>query len=214
MTENLPTATAERQQIRTALIALVAEQGYSQTTIEAVLDRADADPAAFARHYPSLDACFAEVWEEYKEEFLRATAEGFASSHVWREGMRAAAWAFCRFLQEDVDRARFFIVELNFGGEAVRAERDLLMARYSALVDRGNEERAGRPVPLAQAEAVVGAIFEIVGTELKAGRLDNLPELVPQGMYLTVYPYLGLDAAQEELRRGPEDVARYRRGEI
>jgi hypothetical protein len=33
-------------------------------------------------------------------------------------------------------------------------------------------------------------------------------------LYLLVLTYLGSDAAREELGRGPEDVARYRRGEL
>lgn len=214
---SLPPMTSSavtRERIRASLRALVAERGYPGTTVEAVLDRAGVDPAAFSRHYPSLDACFVEVWDEYKDEFLRTTSAGFASAETWREGMRAAAWRFCRFLQEDPARARFFLVEFNFAGEAVRARRDVVMARYAELIDRANEEREGPPLPSAQAEAIIGAIWEGAVTQIRSGEFQGFPQLIPQAMYLTVYPYLGLAAAQEELRRGPDDIARYRRGEI
>ena len=33
-------------------------------------------------------------------------------------------------------------------------------------------------------------------------------------MYIAVLPYLGLEAAEQELRRGPDDRARFERGEL
>lgn len=204
----------ERRRIRSALVAVVAERGYLKTSVEAVLERAGVGQPILEEHYSSLDACFAEIWDEYKGEFLRMTEEGFSSAERWRDSMRAAAWKFCRFLQEDHDRARFFIVEFHFAGEAVQVRRDLVMSRYAKLIDRGNEERDGPPIPRVQAEAIIGAIWETVVTQINAGSFEALPELVPQAMYLTVFPYLGLGVAQEELRRGPDDIARYRRGEI
>lgn len=205
----------ERQRIRAALVALVAERGYRETTLADVLARAGVDRLAFARHYPDLEACFADVWEDYKEDFLRVTATGFTSSDDWLEGMRAAAWAYCRFLQADHDRARFFLVEFNYAGEAVHASRDLVMEAYADLIDCGNEVRAGAErVPREQAEAIMGAIWEGAVSRILAGEFDAFPEAIPQAMFLTVFPYLGLAAAQEELRRGAADVERYRRGEI
>jgi AcrR family transcriptional regulator len=209
-----PAPDLERDRIRLALIALVAERGYLDTSLEAVLDRAGTDHAGFARRYRDLDACFAEIWEEHKQEFLRVTAKAFASRSRWRDGMRAAAWAFCRFLQSDPDRARFFLVDFYFAGEAVQASRDVVMSRYADLIDRGNEERPDASVPRAHAEAIMGAIWEGAVGRIRAEDFDGIPEAIPQAMYLTVLPYLGPEAAREELRRGPADIGRYRRGEI
>jgi AcrR family transcriptional regulator len=205
----------ERERIRESLRALVAERGYRKTTLADVLDRAEVDEAAFERHYPDLEACFAEIWEAYKDEFIRVTELGFASSEDWREGMRAAAWEFCRFIQGDEVRARLFFVEFNYAGEAVHASRDVTMRAYADQIDRGNEVRTGPdPVPRAQAEAIIGAIWEAAVVRILKGDFAGFPEAIPQGLFLTVFPYLGLNAAQEELRRGPEDIARYERGEL
>ncbi len=206
---------SEPDRIRGGLRALVAERGYRDTSLSAVLRRAGVDAAAFERHYPDLGACFTEIWEEYKDEFLRAIGRGFASSEDWDEGMRAAAWAFCRFLQEDEDRARFFLVEFNYAGESVRAGRDVAIRAYADRIDRGNEVRGDRErVPREQADAIIGAIWETAVTRILSGRFEEFPGIIPQVMYLTVLPYLGLEAAREELRRGPEDIVRYERGEL
>jgi AcrR family transcriptional regulator len=208
-------AGPERERIRAAMRSLVAERGYRETTLADLLTRADVDEAAFERHYPDLEACFAEIWEEYVTEFIDVTGLGFYSNEDWREGMRAAAWGFCRFIQADEDRARFFLIEFNYAGEAVHARRDVVMRAYAVLIDRGNEARtAPEPVPRVQADAIIGAIWEGAVIRVLNGEFDQFPAAIPQGLFLTVLPYLGLEAAQEEMRRGPEDIARYERGEL
>jgi hypothetical protein len=65
-------------------------------------------------------------------------------------------------------------------------------------------------IPRSEAEAVVGAIYEGLLGVVSEGDLERLTEHVPQLMYIAVLPYLGVEAAEEELRRGPDDLARYR----
>jgi hypothetical protein len=129
--------------------------------------------------------------------------------------MRDGAWAYCRFLQEDPNRARFFLVELNNAREIVQASRDVVMDDYTDRVHLGRFERPeAADVPRAQAEAIMGALWEGAVAAARADNLDYLPQAMPQAMYLTVMPYLGVQAAGEELARGPDDIARYQRGEI
>jgi AcrR family transcriptional regulator len=207
-------ADLERERLRAALIAIVAERGYGATTLDAVIERAGVQRPAFERHFADLDACFVAVWEECTHEFLEVTGAAFAAAGSWREGMRAAAWAYCRFLQEDPERARF-LIELSFASELVQANRDFVMNSYTELVHLGRFERdEAADVPRERAEGIVGAIWERIATYVMAGKFEEFPEAMVQMLYLTVFPYLGAAAAQEELRRGPEDIARYERGEL
>jgi AcrR family transcriptional regulator len=205
-----------RRLIRDALVAVVGEKGYKATELSDVLQRAGADADEFHRHWPDLEDCFFEIWQGYKQAFFDVTREGFASADNWRDGMRAAAWRFGRFLQEDEVRARLFLIEFNYAGERVRASRDVVMAQYAELIHRGNEIKPPDlpPVPHTQAEALIGAIWEGAVSRVLTGKFDEFPELIPGAMYITVLPYLGVEAAAEELQRGPADIERYRRGEI
>ena len=74
-------------------------------------------------------------------------------------------------------------------------------------------QRRSRP-DSPRAAGIVGAIWERIATFVLADEFDSFPEQVPELMYLSVFPYLGGKTAREELQRGPEDIARYRRGEI
>lgn len=204
-----------RERIREALVALIGERGYSATTLEAVLECAAVDRATFEAHFSSLDDCFAQIWQDSTQQFVDRALAAYAAADGWREGMRAQAWEYCRFLQEDHSRARICMVEVAFGGELVQARRDVFMDAYVELVHLGRFEREEvADMPRARAEAIVGAIWERVAGTVKAGAVEQLPAQVPKMMFLAVMPYFGAEAAEEELRRGPEDIARYERGEL
>jgi AcrR family transcriptional regulator len=205
----------ERDLIRQALVSLIDEQGYSRTTLDDLLDRAEVDRATFEGFFESLDECFAEVWTGFTQEIAGKVLNVYAEYDNWRDGVRAQAWTLCRLTIEDELRARICMVEVNFGGELVQATRDIVMGGYVELVHLGRHEgERGEEVPKAKAEAAVGAIWERVARNITGGRLDSLVEDVPGLLYLVYLPYLGPEVAQEELRRGEQDAVRFRRGEI
>jgi AcrR family transcriptional regulator len=208
-------AEQERDLIRRTLVSLIDEQGYSRTTLDDLLERAEIDQATFERSFQTLDECFAEVWRGFAQAIAGPVLTVYADADNWRDGIRAQAWKLCRLTIEDELRARICMVEVNFGGELVQATRDIVMAGYVELVHLGRHEmERGAEVPKARAEAVVGAIWERVARHINAGRLDSLVDDIPGLLYLAYLPYLGPEVAQEELRRGEADVARFRRGEI
>src|SRR4051794_20838761 len=209
------TADPDRELIRATLVALIDEQGYARTTLEDLLERAEIDRPTFERHYQTLDECFAEVWTEYAQALAGPVLVVYADAGNWRDGIRAQAWKLCRMTIEDELRARICMVEVNFGGELVQATRDIVMAGYVELVHLGRHETdRGADVPKAQAEAVVGAIWERAGRRITTGRLDALVDDIPGLLFLAYLPYLGPAVAQEELQRGERDIVRFRRGEI
>ena len=76
----------------------------------------------------------------------------------------------------------------------------------------GRQEAGSRPsVRREQAEAVVGAIWERAGRIIKAGNDEAFVDDVPELLYLIYLPYLGPAVAQEELRRGREELELFKR---
>ncbi len=209
------TDQAERRAIRSALVALIGEQGYAETELDEVLERSGIDRTTFERHFQTLDGCFAEVWRLNVQELAAGVLNVYAEAGNWRDGIRAQAWELCRMVVEDEPRARICMVEVNFGGDLVQATRDIVLAGYVELIHLGRHEAEdGEQIPKARAEAAVGAIWERVGRTINAGELDTLVEDVPGLLYLAYMPYLGPERARDELRRAEVDVARFRSGEL
>jgi hypothetical protein len=126
--------------------------------------------------------------------------------------MRAFRWELCRLILEDRLRARICMVEVNYGGDLVQGTRDLVLGAYVELIHLGREEEGSKPgVRREQAEAVVGAIWDHAGRSVKAEDDEAVIDDVPGLLYLIFLPYLGPAVAQEELRRGREELERYKR---
>jgi len=208
----------ERDRIRGALVEIAGEEGYTKKlTMERVLERAGVEREDFDRLYGDWDECLVDNWLGImREEFWPRSEAAFAKGgDDWRESLRYQAWDLLRFLEEDIPRARF-LIEASLLEEAVQANRDVAMSRMVDNFHLGRFERDnGDLIPRAAAEALVGAVWNGIAQNIQPPvDYDALRGGSPQILYLTMMAYVGEEAAQEELRRGPEDLERYERGEL
>ena len=165
---------------------------------------------AFEHSLLDLEPRIAGLWQRLARELRDPTGGAFAA-RSWRETMRSVAWACCRFLEEDHDRARS-LVELSLASEAVRASRDFALDACTELIHSGRHERPeAAGVPRARAEGIAGASWKRISATVLSDRFEQLPKETLPLLYLAVFPYLGAEAAREELHRGPADIARYGR---
>jgi AcrR family transcriptional regulator len=201
-----------QQRICRALVSVIHERGYSETSLDDLLGRAEIDLQTFRQSFTSLDECFVEVWKGYMHTLAEPLLAAYSAQPTWRDGMRAFRWELCRLIVEDSLRARICMVEINYGGDLAQGTRDLVLGAYVELVHLGRQEAGSRPgVRREQAEAVVGAIWDRAGRIIKAGDDEAFIDEAPELLYLIFLPYLGSAVAQEELRRGREDLERFKR---
>jgi AcrR family transcriptional regulator len=190
--------------LREALLDLCSERGYKKLKLKQLLERADLEEAAFHRHYPDLDTCFAAVLGEIYDEFFVRAQQAVANESGWRDRMRATAYALLRYLRADERVARLAAVEVQYAGK--RAQ-ELFLETFNRLVnllDEGSSEAGGPESPgLATAIGVGGVVFARIQEAVAKGELGLGEEEIPELMYGAVFPYLGAEAAAEELRIPP-----------
>ena len=193
----------ERARVHDALIDLCFERGYRQIDLPALLRRAEVDERAFHRHFADLEDCFCAVYIEARDDLFDRVRGAIAGRPTWRDRIRATAYAFLRFLREDPRVAHLSVVEVRSAGERPQ----LLFAQAAEflfdLIDEGREERDG-PGTISRVTAVSigGGIFNEIFTAVAHGApLDE--HVIPQLMYAAVLPYLGPEAALEELSIPP-----------
>jgi AcrR family transcriptional regulator len=195
---------ADRERIAAAMVRLVSEGGYGATTVPMVLERAGVSREAFDRHFEGKEDCFLQLYDEVAAEFGERVLGAYYKANSWHDRMWAAGWSAMRFLQEDADRTRFFIVEVVHAGVKAQARRDLILQRFAELVDAGRDELEDpKSVSRSTAEIVAGAIYGTILTKIKAGWPDVVGDFLPELMYMAVMPYLGAHTAEEELRVQP-----------
>lgn len=190
--------------IREALLDLCTERGYKKLKLAQLLERAEVDEAAFKALYPDLDACFAAVLEEIYEEFFARASAAAAGQNSWRDRVRATAYAWLRYLRSDERVARLAAVEVQYAGKRAQEIFQETFFRMVKVLDEGSPETDGPESPgLATAIGVGGVVFARVQEGVAKGELGIGEEEVPQLMYAAVFPYLGAEAASEELHIPP-----------
>ncbi|HYH53613.1 MAG TPA: TetR/AcrR family transcriptional regulator [Solirubrobacterales bacterium] len=189
-----------RARIQNALIELCLERSYAGVTLPDLLRRAGVDDETFHCYFDDLEDCFCSFYEEMRDEFMLRVGESFAGVSGWREQIRAAAWAIVDYILEDPGRARISFVEVWFAGERAKLIREQAMSGLFALIDQGRLERADSFVSSVTAEFVGSAVYRRLQAAIESGDLSGLEAEVPELMYAVVLPYLGREAAEEELR--------------
>ncbi len=195
---------AERQQIYEALVEVCREGGLARATSERVIERAEVDRAAFARHFSDLDDCFAQYIRDACEGFLGRARAALEATEDWRTQLRTVVHEMVEFWGEDEGRAHMLLVETFAAGPLGGPIGDQMLEMMVDLIDRGRLLMED-PTALTRvtAEAMAGALLHQMHLLQVEGSLDEAGRLVPQLMYFLVLPYLGVEAAVEELSWPP-----------
>jgi AcrR family transcriptional regulator len=195
----------EARRLREALLDLCSERGYKKLKLKHLLERAEMDKDTFRRHHADLDDCFASVLEEIYDEFFAQAQAAVEGKREWRDRMRATAYALLRYLRRDERVARLAAVEVQFAGDDAQRLFLETFNRLVNLLDEGSSEAGGPESPgLATAIGVGGVVFaRIQEASVKGEFAEFGEEEVPQLMYAAVFPYLGAEAAEEELHIPP-----------
>jgi AcrR family transcriptional regulator len=207
--EDLP---PERGALRDAMIELVAEADIASLTVEAIADRAGVGVEEFKRHFDDVQGICAQVYQEEMDEYDRVLFGTYREHDNWREGMRAAAYAAARFFAYRPQAAKFDLLEMFATGELPKAQRDAYLQKVIDLVHEGRSEMEDpEEVPRSVAENIVGSVVAVLYREMREqGNVTEVDRYVPALMYMLVRPYLGEEAALEELEIPPPP--RQRRG--
>lgn len=203
-----PAATTARERIGEAMLDLVTSCGYGATTIDSVLDRAGVDRAEFDRLFEGKEDCFLQLYEEMTARFNRCVFAAYEVDALWCDRLRAAAYAAARWIRDHPRETRYGTLEMLAAGEVAQAHREATLRRCVAMVDDGRQELDDPDsISPAVAEGTLGAIAETLMKNLQRGTGARGEELVPELMYLAVRPYLGHEAAREELTIPPPPEA-------
>jgi AcrR family transcriptional regulator len=197
-----PRPFAERQAVANppervlrALAAIVAEKGYSATTVAEVIERAGTSQRVFYGHFADKQQAFLAALDSGSAQMLAAVLPAFRRAESWQESVRAAYEAMFAFGIEEPEYTRLGAVEMYTAGRRALQTRDRVMEGLEALLKPGYA--IAPDVPGIAAEAIGGAIYALIHDQVKAKGAESLPELAPMATYMTLAPFLGAEEAYE-----------------
>lgn len=194
----------QRARLLRGVALALAERGYSQMTVEHVLEKAGVSRATYYDHFENkLDAVLI-AHDEAFERFAGELTKACAVQEKWTAKVRTAtAVAIARAVREPEETQLLVL-------DAVAAEPvliDRVLAANDFLVGLLRNGREHCPLAAALPElterALVGAATSVVGTRLIYGQADQLRDLEPQLVQLLLMPYVGIEEAREVAYGGP-----------
>jgi AcrR family transcriptional regulator len=201
-------AALERRQVRARrllmqeMLVLSGELGYRAAREDRAHERSAL--SGLSEHFQSRDQCFLAAYEAEAERLYAILVRAAAPGPCWRDRVYGALTAFFAYVTDRPPLARALLVEVYVAGGAALLKHDELLECLSRAIDnsacRETPEPRHSPPPVT-AQFMVGAIEHTARSFLIAGEVEKVWASLPELMHLVIGPYLGEDAAAEELER-------------
>ncbi|HEU0249623.1 MAG TPA: MarR family winged helix-turn-helix transcriptional regulator [Solirubrobacteraceae bacterium] len=196
----------------------VALRGTSSVTVARVIARARVSRRLFYELFADVEDCLLATFNWGVEQGRAVLLEACRDERQWLGQMRIGLAALLRFFDRQPLLAQLCIVHAAGGGRRVLERRSAVIGELCTAVEGGSalgDQRVPGPVV---AEGVVGAVLAVLYARVLAQdhafsvgapggeQATTLIDLHGELMSMIVLPYLGAQAAREELERPAPDA--------
>jgi AcrR family transcriptional regulator len=198
----------QRERILSAVAYVTSAASYGEMSVEDIIVTAGVSRRTFYEHFKNKEDVFLAAYDAVAGRLVERVVEAVEAEDTFADQCSAGLRAFLEFVASEPAFGRMCLVEvLAAGPDAIKRRNDTMRA-FAALIDhKAHELLDGKVPPPLTAETVVGGIYEVVYTRVLHGKIAELPALLPDLVYSSLLPYLGLEAAQEARARLPEAKA-------
>jgi AcrR family transcriptional regulator len=189
-----------------AFMAVVADRGYADTSINQVVKRASMSQTTFYAHFRNKEDALMAAIDSAGAQIAAAVLPAYRRNLTWTRGVRAAYGALFNFLASRPSLARLMMVEVYAAGpealrrrdEALRPLEGVLVAGWATSVE----------TPRIATEVILGAVYGLAYKKIQSDGPQSLPSLAAVCTYMSLTPFIGAEAACEAangggLARGP-----------
>jgi AcrR family transcriptional regulator len=188
---------SQRRRIVDAMIESCAEKTYAATTITDIVARAHISRTTFYKHFDDKRACFDAANDYCLAEMQRVAGAAHSPVDPPGDAARRAATAVLEAMAARPGLAQVLTGDaMAVDPGAVERYRRATVPALAALWSRNGDGATAHTDPrLAFGQAQV-----LILNQIASGRLERLPDLLPEIVYLTVNPYGGHEEALKQSR--------------
>jgi AcrR family transcriptional regulator len=185
---------AQRQRILEAMAKSCAEKTYSATTIADIVGCASISRGTFYKHFANKQECFNAAADTFLVDLQGAAAVAYAKNEdlLPVDVVRNVIAAVLRGLAAQPEQSKMLLVEASIvDPEIVRRYRNFIIEALEKQLLEGGV------VGVAQANPKIafGRAKVLITAYVAAGRVKQLPTLLPELVYIALLPYAGQDTA-------------------
>jgi AcrR family transcriptional regulator len=195
---------SQRERLLRAMAEVVSAEGYETTTVPKVVAAARVSTNAFYEFFGDKTDCFIALCEQAGEELFTELAS-FRDAPDWLTGLDESLDVYLRWWVDREALSVAYLVELPAAGRRALEEKERQHQRFKVLLrwlaERARREQPNLP-PLSELalDTAVLAPTELIAREVRAGRIERVPELHDDLRNLLVR--LLADGATARLARG------------
>jgi len=185
-------------------VKTAAAKGYEATTADDVVEFAGVSRETFDEMFASKEECFLEAYEAVFDVLVAHVTAAFeaAADESWPEQIAAGLGALVELLAMEADIARLAMVEVTAAGDDARERYRAMLTRFTPFLEKGRTYSGqGEALPADTARFAVGGATSMIFDEVRAGRGPELKQILPDLVFAVLMPYLGPEAAEDEMRR-------------
>jgi AcrR family transcriptional regulator len=197
-----------RSRVLAAAIGIVEADGVRGLTIAKITGRARVSHKAFYDVFLDCEDCFLVAFEQTLQNARESAQAAYREETNWRDGVRAAVLSGLALMERERGLARLCIVEALAAGPLVLDRRARALQELAHAIEEqcASIDTHAAPQPL-MAEAVVGGMAGLLHARLLGEDDVPLTDMLGPLMSMIAMPYLGRDAACEELNAPAADAA-------
>ena len=200
-------AESQRDRILKGMTIAAGRSGFRDAHVTEVVHRAGVSRRSFYEHFKGKEECFAAAYARSMEQLWQLTLREFEVEREWVDGLRAGLAAMLSALARRPEVATVCFVEVLAAGPLAAEQRDVAMRKFLPLFEAApTEVRPELRIFEALGLGRVADLSAVLHREIAARRIEELPVLLPELMYMMVLPFLGPEAGARELER-PADGA-------
>lgn len=194
---------SQRQRIVEAMIDSCAEKTYAATTISDIVKRASISRTTFYKRFENKRACFDAAMDSCIAEIQAAAAAAHGPSDPPSEAVRKALAATLELMAARPAMAQLVMSDaITVEPAILERYRSLLIPALERLWDEAGEpRRSGASDPVL----AFGRAQVLIFNKIAAGRTSELPELLPEIVYISLLPFAGHEEATRQAQLATED---------
>jgi AcrR family transcriptional regulator len=193
---------SQRERLLEAMVRVAAAKGYETTTLADVIEVAGVSEETFHEMFADKESCFLEAYDAVIDVLVAHVSTAFetAAGEPWPARIIAALRALVELLSAESDIARMAMVEVTAAGDDARRRYRAALARFTPFLEEGRTYSGqGEELPPDTARFAIGGATSMIFDEARAGRGPDLVGILPDLVFAVLMPYLGPEAAEEEM---------------
>ncbi len=188
-----------RAKVLSAIVHLTLDEGYSELSDPRIAQFAGISTEAFHKQFRDKEACFLTAIDEFVAETLTAVEDAIAGAGSWSQAVPIAVSTLIYQIVARPALLKLTFIDLFDVGPGMIDRMTSSIARFTELLTAGAPEP--RRAPEIVSEAITGAIWDIISTNVSSERMCYLPCLVNHIAFIVLAPYTGPKDAIEAIER-------------